>query len=1693
MSPSKSDRQQALSERDNDFFVVGIGASAGGLRPLEDFFENMPVDSGAAFVVIQHLSPDFKSLMKELLGRKTRLEIHRVEDGMELKPNSVYLIPPGKNLVVEGRYLRLQKQRRHQHQPNFPIDLFFESLGRSHAQRAIGVVLSGTGSDGTHGLQAINEAGGVTMVQDPATAEFDGMPESAIATGIVDRVLSPAELAQLIYRFVQSPMIGLNDTAFKSDRQQLVTSNLVLSWDSPKLEKIIQILGEHEQVDFSHYKPSTLSRRIHRRCSLNGFNNLDSYIEHLQESSPERKTLYQDLLIGVTRFFRDPQIWEFLDNSIIPSILENVKSGEELRFWVTACATGEEAYSLAMLLDEAVTDLGKSVKIKIFATDIDRVALEKAASGIYPETLANDISQERLERYFVRKGQSFQVARRLREMLIFAPNDLTKDACFTRMQLITCRNVLIYMQPQLQQHILRNLHFSLVHKGFLVLGEAETVGDFEGEFEQLHKTGKVYQKQRDVRLPLPIKGLDRVSKISRQQLGVKQVKVSPKERMLEASLNMFLGEQKSTCMLVDKNNHMLHLFQDLAKVLAFPSGSPTTDVTKLVTPSLQLPLNTALHRAMREQGPVLYTGIKLNEEDEPRQINLKVAYHQANKMTGDFLMVLIEEDGLPVPAPKSDEFEASSEAQARLMEMEYELQETRENLQATIEELETINEEQQATNEELIASNEELQSTNEELHSVNEELYTVNAEHQAKINQLTELNNDVENLLQTTEIGVIFLDRDLKIRKFTQAATIAINMRTTDISRPLSDLSYKIDCPNLLQLLKEVITHKQAREQEVQLRDGSACMLMRIHPYRQEDGIVDGVVISFVDIGELKRAQEEIYQVNEALQESEHKLRQLNQELEQRVKDRTAALQTTNQELTREINVRKQVENSLRESRQNLYESEERFRATFEQAAVGIAQVAPDGRWLRVNQRLCDIVGYSQAELLQSTFQDITYPEDLEADIECVDKMLAGEIENYSMEKRYICKNSSLVWINLTVSLVRDEDTQEAKYFVAVIQDISVRKQAEVSLKRTSAALQEITERYELAVQGSGDGLWDWDIRNNQAYISPRWKKILGYEDHELEGYPDVFVERLHPDDNQRVRQAIADHLQQLAPFEVECRLQNKTGEYIWIRSRGQAIWDEAGNPVRISGSISDITPLKKIEAALRQANAELITAKENAEAANLAKSDFLAKMTHELRTPLTAILGFTQILNRDPQLSPNQRKCLDTILRSGKHLLSLINEILDISKIEAGMTELHPVSFDLHNCLESLKQMFQVKAEEKGLQLSFEIAQGIPQNAIADESKLRQILINILGNAIKFTNSGSVTLRVTADTKGIEISEPQKFQAGSYNRDRGITAQTSEAQAAANVYRNLRLRFQVEDTGRGIAPEELDRIFDAFVQSRKDRYSPDEGTGLGLTISKRYVELMGGDIHITSNLNQGTTVDFDILVTTSAPQNNQTSIPQGRIRRLAPDEVEHLILIAEDQEENRQLLTQILSPVGFNIIEAVNGREAIELWKKHQPQLIIMDMRMPIMDGYQATRQIKNFPKGQATKIIALTATAFDEDRKLVLAAGCDEFIRKPFEEEVLLEAIAHHLNLKYLYAQRLSDEVSQESDRDSLIPQNLEVMSAQWRHRVHIAAQECSQKTLLRLLADIPEEHHILKEQLFNLVDNFQFDIIANLTKLT
>ena len=465
-------------------FVVGIGASAGGLCALEDFFDNMPGDSGAAFVVVQHLSPDHESLMGELLERRTNMSVQRVVEQMRLTPNTIFLIPPGQNLVLENDRLHLIRRARDQsRQPNFPIDLFFQSLATECKAHTISIILSGTGSDGTRGIQEVSKMGGIVLAQDPATAEFDGMPQSAIATNIVDLVLSPSELAQAAYQFVTSP-IALH--AFRNDQQNRLAPI--------QLQRIVDIVEQYENTDFAHYKPSTLTRRIQRRCLIAGFGNLDSYIRRLETSEEERSALRNDLLISVTRFFRDSEAWRFLEQSVLPQLIEQADPNQTLRIWITACATGEEAYSMAILLRELLDQRQSPLKAKIFATDIDQIALNNASLGVYPASIVSDLGEERLNRFFIlQDDDSFEVSRSLREMIIFAHHNLTKDAVFTQMDLVSCRNVLIYMQPELQHQVVRNLHFALKAKGALFLGESEALGELNRSLRPYIVSGKSFK------------------------------------------------------------------------------------------------------------------------------------------------------------------------------------------------------------------------------------------------------------------------------------------------------------------------------------------------------------------------------------------------------------------------------------------------------------------------------------------------------------------------------------------------------------------------------------------------------------------------------------------------------------------------------------------------------------------------------------------------------------------------------------------------------------------------------------------------------------------------------------------------------------------------------------------------------------------------------------------------------------------------------------------------------------------------------------------------------------------------------------------------------------------------------------------------------------------------------------------------
>ncbi len=1579
MSENKSGENSAISEQNQSFFVVGIGASAGGLRALEELFEHLPTDSGAAFVVIQHLSPDFKSLMKELLERRTRMAIYRVTEGMELEPNSIYLIPPGKNLFLEKQKLHLlEQEERSRHGLNFPIDIFLESLAKTQVERSIGVILSGTGSDGTNGLRAINEAGGFAMVQDPETAEFDGMPRTAIATGVVDRVLSPSELAQTINHLVRSP--NLPDKESK-DRNKVLSSQ--------SLQRIASILAQHEQTDFSHYKTSTLSRRIQRRYLISGCQNMDEFIRLLESSAEDRGLLRHDLLISVTQFFRDRYAWNFLETEVIPQLIAKADPQEEIRCWVTACATGEEAYSLAILLDEAIDKADKAVRFKIFATDIDKSALEKATQGIYPQTITNNINPERLERYFLRKDNSWQIIRKLREKLLFAPHDLTKDAGFTRMNLISCRNVLIYLQSDLQQQVLRNLHFSLVSKGILFLGEAGTLGYIESEFKHLDKKSKIFQKRRDIRLNLPIKGIEKIPRQLPSYIPHKNNRENRLEPMLEKAFSGFLSQYKATCFLVDREYRLFHTFNDNFHLLKVPTGRITTDITKMILNELQLPLITALHRAKRERSPVSYLGIKL-ETETPTNLKLQVTYHESNKLADDFFAITIQEDETPSQV-SGERFEADAEASQRIMELEYELQQTRENLQAVIEELETTNEEQQATNEELTASNEELQSTNEELHSVNEELYTVNAEYQSKIGELTELNNDIDNLLRSTDIGVVFLDRKLKIRKFTPAATVAINLVEADINRPLEHITHNLDCANLIELLKAVVETQKSLDKEVKLVKYDFHLLMRINPYLLEDGRLDGVVISFIDIDELKTIQQQIHLVNKELKQSQFQLKQLNQGLEKRVAKRT----------------------------QELQKSEVRLRAILETTSSIIYLKDLEGNYLLVNRQYLESFNLTEAEVIGKKDSDI-FPQHIADVFLNNDRQVIESKSVLDFEEEAIMPDGSLsTYISIKAPLIDDRDRvyalcsistdiREQKETESELRESAERERTILSFVRKIRQSLDLNEIFQITTQQLRETLkcdrvvlyqfnsdWSGDfvaestdsgivpLLGNQletAWTDTCLQETRGGRCNNQDAFTINDIETANLSDCHR---AMYEKIQ----VRAFCITPIFQGSQLWgllaaYQNDQPHFWKEGEirlstqTGIQLGISIAQVDLFSQIQ----HQTLQLQQAKEAAETANQAKSAFIAHTSHELRTPLNAILGFAQILQRETGFTPKQQRGIEVIQRSGQHLLTLINDILYIAKIEAGKLNLELKDFILSSFLENLEAMIQIRCQQKGIEFERQIPRDLPAVVRGDETRLRQLLLNLLSNAVKFTERGKVTFSV------------------GYVRD-----------FAPEEVNKATIRFHIADTGIGIPEDKLSDIFLPFHQLDRD-CSIQEGTGLGLSISQSIVEQMGSKIEVRSTPEAGSEFWFDLDFLNPQPPITETSQNNFALDIRGYQGTKRKILVVDDLENNVEVLVNFFIPLGFDVIAASSGRDAIALAQEHQPDLIILDLIMPEMDGLAVTKILRQETVWQDLPIILVSASTLPRDESQCYKAGATAFLAKPINFKLLLRLLEQHLQLEWI-----------------------------------------------------------------------------------
>lgn len=857
------------------FPVVGIGASAGGLAAIEEFLAAMPAKAqmGMAFVLVQHLDPDHKSILVDLVRKYTTMPVDVVEDGMIIHPDHVYIIPPNRDMALLHGKLHLFEPAAPRGL-RLPIDYFFRSLAQDLQERAICIVLSGTGTDGTLGLRTIKGAGGMAMVQDPQSARYDGMPRSALSTGMVDFMLAAAKMPAQLLTFASRARGAL--VPLPPDVETKVTD---------LYRKIFILLRAQTGHDFSFYKQNTIHRRIERRMTINQIDHLADYVRYLQQSPVEIDTLFRELLIGVTNFFRDTDGFAVLQSQAITQIFQDRPAGVPVRVWVAGCSTGEEAFSIAILMREEMSRLQKEYKVQIFATDIDDVAIEKARQAVYPDSIAGDVSVERLAEFFSRNGNAYRLGKEIREMVIFAEQNLTADPPFSRLDLISCRNLLIYMGNELQKRVLPIFHYALNPEGWLFLGNSESIGDYLDIFEAVDRKWKLYRSKvgpsrlREAKVDffqaaiMPAFG-DGEKMATAQNAGkmeLAEVKVDLRAVVERA----ILAEFSPTSLIINGKGDILFIHGRTGRYLEAAPGEPSLNIIRMARNGLRMELTAALHRILIQREAVRCPGLRILGEGPTTIVDLTLTpLTKPDVLSGLFLVVL--QDVTPtVQALALDDESGSTDMRQRVAELEYELRTKEEYLQTAIEELETSNEELKSANEELQSANEELQSTNEELEtskeelqSVNEELMTVNTELQEKMSALSQANDDLNNLMSGTGVGTVFVDYDLKIQRFTPLVTEVINLISTDVGRPVHHIvTNLLDYDRLVPDIQSVLRTLQPKEVTVATQDGH-WYLMRILPYRTLNNVINGVVITFVEITQQKKIQEQLEQLSADLEDA---------------------------------------------------------------------------------------------------------------------------------------------------------------------------------------------------------------------------------------------------------------------------------------------------------------------------------------------------------------------------------------------------------------------------------------------------------------------------------------------------------------------------------------------------------------------------------------------------------------------------------------------------------------------------------------------------------------------------------------------------------------------------------------------------------------------------------------------------------
>ncbi|MCF8369493.1 MAG: PAS domain-containing protein [Bacteroidales bacterium] len=850
-----------LSKPSRDFYFVGIGASAGGLEAFERFFKHVPDNPGMAFILVSHLDPKHHSIMPELIRKYTTMEVLLVKDGTKVKPNAVYIIPPNFNMAILKGTLHLFEPPK-KTIPRMPIDFFFKSLANDQGEKAICIILSGMGSDGCQGLKVIKGELGMAMAQSVDSAKYESMPKCAIETSLVDYILPPEKMPEQLLNFTNH---------IQNRHKVIIQDEKKLNPDA--LQKIFILLRNQTGHDFSSYKINTISRRISRRMNIHQINRITTFVKYLQENPLEVETLFRELLIGVTSFFRDKYAFELMRENILPGLLKQKPSDYTFRVWIPGCSSGEEAYSIAIILREVIEKLNIHINIQIFATDLDINAIEIARAGLYPPSIAQDVSPERIKRFFSFDDHLFKIKKDIRELLVFAPQNLIKDPPFIKLDMVVCRNLLIYFDSDLQKKVLPLFHFSLKPEGVLFLGSSETIGSFTDLFLPINTKWKIYARKQAITPNYIVSKFHESDQQDKKIVMPEHQKIKPEySRLAEKSL---LAHYAPPSVIINERGEILYIHGRTGKYLEPAPGEANLNIYDMARDGLRVDLTAAIRESLARKQQVVHKGVSLKNNGAIFTIDIVVKPLNLPKDPQVTMLIMFEESISPEPPPSKTRGKKTGKKEAadqnendRMTRLEKELQSTKENLQSTIEELEASNEELKSTNEELQSTNEELQSTNEELEtskeeqqSMNEELSTVNAELNEKVEMLAGVNDDLSNLLNATQIPTIFLDNEFRIKRFTSHTARIIHFIQTDIGRPISDINTKLVNVNIKEIAKEVLNDLVFREKEVMSEDG-AYYTLRISPYRTTENVINGVVITFSDLTKVQEIKEQELRYN---------------------------------------------------------------------------------------------------------------------------------------------------------------------------------------------------------------------------------------------------------------------------------------------------------------------------------------------------------------------------------------------------------------------------------------------------------------------------------------------------------------------------------------------------------------------------------------------------------------------------------------------------------------------------------------------------------------------------------------------------------------------------------------------------------------------------------------------------------------